>query len=100
MPSALKTSNHEFRVQQRGRAGVLIARQQEIHAQLAQDPLLDLATVRAVLGCSYGKLNKLLHDRVIPFWQPVKFSERKVRQSALAKYLAAGDLHAEVKADG
>ena len=93
MPSTLKTSNHEFRSQQRGRAGQLIQRQQEIHAQLAQDPLLDLATVRAVLGCSYGKLNKLLHDRVIPYWQAVKFSERKVRQSALAAYLAAGDQH-------
>ncbi len=93
MPSVLKANNQTFRTQQRGRVGQLIQRQEEIRAQLVQDPLLDLGTVRSVLQCSYGKLNRLLHEGVIPYWQPVKFSERKVRQSALNAYLASGDQH-------
>lgn len=98
MPSVLKANNQTFRTQQRGRVGQFLQRQEEIRAQLVADPLLDLGTVRSVLGCSYGKLNKLLATGVIPYWQPVKFSERKVRQSALAAYLKAGDRRTEVKA--
>ena len=92
MPSVLKANNQTFRTQQRGRVGQLIGGE-KIRAQLVQDPLLDLGTVRSVLQCSYGKLNRLLHEGVIPYWQPVKFSERKVRQSALNAYLASGDQH-------
>jgi hypothetical protein len=101
MLTSVKATNQEFRAQQRGRVGQLLQRQQELQAQLTADPLLDLATVRSVLGCSYGKLNGLLARGELAYWQPVKFSERKVRQSALAAYLAKGDQRPdEVKANG
>jgi hypothetical protein len=96
MPSVLKATNHEFRAQQRGRVGQLIQRQEEIRAQLVQDPLLDLGTVRSVLQCSYGKLNRLLSDGKLAYWQAVPFSERKVRQSTLTAYLAKGDQRPQV----
>lgn len=93
MPSVLKANNQTFRTEQRGRVGQLIQRQEEIRAQLVADPLLDLGTVRSVLGCSYGKLNRLLATGAVPYWQAVPLSERKVRQSALSAYLASGDQH-------
>jgi hypothetical protein len=87
MLASVKATNSEFCSQRRGRVGQLIQRQQRLRQQLVADPLLDLATVRSVLGCSYDKLNRLLATGAIPYWQPVKFSERKVRQSALTAYL-------------
>jgi excisionase family DNA binding protein len=59
--------------------------------ELNPDPLLSLAEVRSVLGCSYSTLNKLLVSGALKKWQPVKCAQRKVRKSELQKFLAAGD---------
>lgn len=73
-----------------GRVRRLLARQEELRNQLTSDPLLDLETVRTVLGVSYGTLNRLLATGRLKKFQ-IGRGERKVRQSALAAYLAQGD---------
>lgn len=77
---------------QRGRVGRVLQRQQELRDELTQDPLLDLETVRAVLGCSYGTLNRLLSSGVLKQFQ-VGRGRGRVRQSALREFLAQGDGH-------
>ena len=75
----------------RGRVAQLIARQQELRAQLTADPLLDLKTVCTVLNVSYSTLNCLLASGKLRAWQAVPHGKRKVRSSILQAFLRQGD---------
>jgi excisionase family DNA binding protein len=68
----------------------LVARQEENHAKLSADPLLDLKTVRTILGISYSGLNRLIHSKKLTAWQ-VGHGARRIRTSVLNAYVASGD---------
>lgn len=75
------------------RTQVVLQRKAELLNELTMDPLISLHQCREVIGCSYSTLNRLLASGVLKKWQPGGRGQRKVRQSELQKFLAAGDAH-------
>jgi hypothetical protein len=79
---------------QRGPLAVAIERTIRQRQAILGDPLLDLRTVRAVLGnCSYSYLRKLITDGTLPTFRIGPRGHHRVRQSALESLLAKGDNH-------
>lgn len=74
-----------------GRFSRLVQKQEELNARLTRDPLIDLKSVRSILGISYSQLNRLIKERKLPVWQACPHGSRRVRSSALDAYLASGD---------